>query len=204
VSWHYKIYLNFSDVLYAYTSSCDRPVASARVLLLLLLLDLFKSVIHNRTRDTNLFCTVFLTVFISHLARPNERFADCYFIAHAVVNTGKPIMLCPVTIIAGCLQMVSEWWWSLVLMLSAAYGHVPCQHSYGGCRYNEQPFVPAPVGQVPGCVQNYHGEVTYCETIDRYPEWVLFLFLLFLSSLSLSLSLTLPREYYKNIERKYV
>lgn len=68
-----------------------------------------------------------------------------------------------------CLQMVSEWWALMVLMLSAAYGHAPCQHSYGGCRYNE-PFVPAPVGQVPRCVQNYHGDVTFCETIDRYPE----------------------------------
>ncbi|XP_060842392.1 uncharacterized protein LOC132922739 [Rhopalosiphum padi] len=65
--------------------------------------------------------------------------------------------------------MVSEWWALMVLMLSVAYGHAPCQHSYGGCRYNE-PFVPAPVGQVPRCVQNYHGDVTFCETIDRYPE----------------------------------
>lgn len=68
-----------------------------------------------------------------------------------------------------CLQMVSEWWALMVLMLSVAYGHAPCQHSYGGCKYNE-PFVPAPVGQVPRCVQNYHGDVTFCETIDRYPE----------------------------------
>lgn len=66
------------------------------------------------------------------------------------------------------LQMVSEWW-ALVLMLSVAHGHVPCQHLYGGCRFNE-PFVPAPVGQVPRCVQNYNGDVTFCETIDRYPE----------------------------------
>lgn len=55
-------------------------------------------------------------------------------------------------------------------MLSVAHGHVPCQHSYGGCRYTDEPFVPAPVGQVPRCVQNYHGDVTFCETIDRYPE----------------------------------
>ncbi|XP_050541641.1 uncharacterized protein LOC126905705 isoform X2 [Daktulosphaira vitifoliae] len=49
--------------------------------------------------------------------------------------------------------MLSEWW-VLSLIVSVVGGHAPCQQSYGGCRYNE-PFVPAPVGQIPRRLISY-------------------------------------------------